>query len=175
MDLATQVAIPARHCQATAARYAAVRAACVALAAPLSPEDAMLQSMADASPAKWHLAHTTWFFEHFVLAPAGLEPLQPHWHYLFHSYYVRAGPRHTPVHGRLQTGQVAPGPHHLLLRALRAGPGGPGAAAAALALPVQQLLRQRRPAPAAAAARAAVAAVAGCGAGLARGGGRARA
>ncbi|RRN59431.1 ergothioneine biosynthesis protein EgtB [Pseudoxanthomonas sp. SGNA-20] len=108
MDLATQVAIPARHCQATAARYAAVRAASVALAAPLSPEDAMLQSMADASPAKWHLAHTTWFFEHFVLAPAGLEPLQPHWHYLFNSYYDSAGPRQPrPQRGLLSRPSLA--------------------------------------------------------------------
>ena len=93
MDLALSVAPPARHLQAAAARYAAVRAATVDLAAPLSPEDAMLQSMEDASPAKWHLGHTTWFFEHFVLAPAGMEPLQPQWHYLFNSYYDSAGPR----------------------------------------------------------------------------------
>ncbi|WP_447729252.1 ergothioneine biosynthesis protein EgtB [Pseudoxanthomonas suwonensis] len=93
MNLAAPVQAPLRQGQALAARYAAVRAATVALAAPLSPEDAMLQSMEDASPAKWHLAHTTWFFEHFVLGAAGMEPLQPHWHYLFNSYYDSAGPR----------------------------------------------------------------------------------
>ncbi|HEY5613924.1 MAG TPA: DinB family protein, partial [Lysobacter sp.] len=49
-------------------RYRAVRARSLALAAPLSAEDAMVQSMDDASPSKWHLAHTTWFFERFVLA-----------------------------------------------------------------------------------------------------------
>ena len=79
-------------------RYAAVRAASVALAAPLSAEDAMLQSMEDASPPKWHLAHTTWFFEHFVLAAAGVAPLQPDWHYLFNSYYDSAGPRQPRPH-----------------------------------------------------------------------------
>ncbi len=92
MDLALTLP-PPRGAEATVARYAAVRAATVALAAPLSPEDAMLQSMEDASPAKWHLGHTTWFFEHFVLGASGVEPLQPQWHYLFNSYYESAGPR----------------------------------------------------------------------------------
>ncbi len=77
------------------ARYAAVRARSVTLAAPLSPEDAMVQSMADASPAKWHLAHTTWFFERFVLArDADYSPLHPDWDVLFNSYYQSVGPMH---------------------------------------------------------------------------------
>ena len=50
-------------------RVAAVRAQTLALAQPLTAEDQQVQSMADASPTKWHLAHTTWFFETFVLAP----------------------------------------------------------------------------------------------------------
>ncbi len=76
-------------------RYAAARRATVALAAPLSAEDAMLQSMPDASPAKWHLAHTTWFFETFLLARAqpAVPPHEPAWAYLFNSYYEAAGPR----------------------------------------------------------------------------------
>jgi ergothioneine biosynthesis protein EgtB len=76
-------------------RYGAVRRATVALAAPLSPEDAQVQSMPDASPAKWHLAHTTWFFETFVLARAEppVPPHDPAWAYLFNSYYEAAGPR----------------------------------------------------------------------------------
>src|SRR5690606_15314407 len=77
------------------ARYRAVRARTVALAAPLSAEDAMVQSMPDASPAKWHLAHTTWFFERFVLAAReGYAPVDRQWDYLFNSYYNSVGPMH---------------------------------------------------------------------------------
>jgi dimethylhistidine N-methyltransferase len=76
-------------------RYRAVRAATEALAAPLSPEDAQVQSMPDASPVKWHLAHTTWFWETFLLAPrlAGYEVFDPAFGYLFNSYYEAVGPR----------------------------------------------------------------------------------
>ncbi len=74
------------------ARYAQVRAHSCRLAAPLSAEDAQLQSMPDASPAKWHLAHTTWFFARFVLDDPDAIP--PGWDLLFNSYYVGAGPRH---------------------------------------------------------------------------------
>jgi ergothioneine biosynthesis protein EgtB len=82
--------------QRLAARFGAVRAATVALAAPLSPEDQQVQSMPDASPTKWHLAHTTWFFETFLLAPhlPGFAPFHPGYGYLFNSYYEAAGPRH---------------------------------------------------------------------------------
>src|SRR5579872_3387096 len=79
-----------------AARYAAVRAASLELARPLSAEDQQAQSMADASPTKWHLAHVTWFFETFLLIPhlAGYRPMDPAFAYLFNSYYEAAGPRH---------------------------------------------------------------------------------
>nr|WP_241462632.1 ergothioneine biosynthesis protein EgtB [Tateyamaria sp. ANG-S1] len=72
------------------------RARTDALAAPLSPEDTMLQSMEDASPAKWHLAHTTWFFEEFILKPRLPEYTSPddRFAFLFNSYYTQAGPRH---------------------------------------------------------------------------------
>ena len=80
----------------TAARFRAVRAATIALAAPLTAEDQQVQSMSLASPTKWHLAHTSWFFETFVLckfAP-GYEPFDPKYHYLFNSYYESLGDRH---------------------------------------------------------------------------------
>ena len=75
-----------------AMRFGQVRARSVQLVAPLSPEDAQLQSMPDASPAKWHLAHTTWFFARFVLSSPTVIPAG--WDVLFNSYYVGAGARH---------------------------------------------------------------------------------
>lgn len=81
---------------ALAARFAQVRARSCALAAPLSAEDACVQSMPDASPAKWHLAHTSWFFETFVLeaCEAHFRPFQDAFRVLFNSYYNSVGARH---------------------------------------------------------------------------------
>jgi ergothioneine biosynthesis protein EgtB len=82
----------------------ATRAHSLALAAPLSDEDAQLQSMPDASPAKWHLAHTTWFFETLVLTPhlRGYRVFDERWPRLFNSYYESLGPRHArPQRGLL--------------------------------------------------------------------------
>lgn len=86
-------------------RLSEVRAQTEALAAPLSPEDQQVQSMADASPTKWHLAHVTWFFETFVLAPhvPGYVPFDPAYGYLFNSYYETVGPRHARPHRGLLT------------------------------------------------------------------------
>jgi len=75
-------------------RFRRVRAATLALTAPLSPEDQVVQSMPDASPAKWHLAHTTWFWETFILAPAGVAAFDPAYAFLFNSYYEALGARH---------------------------------------------------------------------------------
>jgi ergothioneine biosynthesis protein EgtB len=77
-------------------QYRAVRTRTLELASPLSPEDQGVQSMPDASPTKWHLAHTTWFFETFVLDPHldGHRPFDPSFRFLFNSYYEGVGPQH---------------------------------------------------------------------------------
>ena len=92
-----------QHTVNLAQAYAEVRAYTEALARPLSPEDCQLQSMPDASPVKWHLAHTSWFFEKLILAGrAGYKPFDPHFAYLFNSYYEALGPRHPrPRRGHL--------------------------------------------------------------------------
>ena len=80
--------------------FLAVRNETERRAAPLSPEDQLIQSMPDASPAKWHRAHTTWFFEQFLLGEhcPGYQPYHPDYAFLFNSYYVSAGPRHARAH-----------------------------------------------------------------------------
>ena len=84
--------------------YHEVRAATVALSMPLSDADATVQSMPDASPAKWHLAHTTWFFESMVLANAAsnYQAFDERFNFLFNSYYESVGARHPrPLRGLL--------------------------------------------------------------------------
>ena len=95
---------------ALAQAYARVRAATAALAAPLTPEDCALQSMPDASPVKWHLAHTTWFFETFILEPGARNhvPFDASFRVLFNSYYQAVGERHPrPERGLLSRPDLA--------------------------------------------------------------------
>ena len=90
--------------------YAAVRQHSQRLTAGLSAEDQALQSMADASPTKWHLAHTTWFFETLVLRVhvPGYRPVDARWAALFNSYYESLGPRHPrPQRGLLSRPSLA--------------------------------------------------------------------
>ncbi len=91
---------PRSKAELLAATFRAVRSETERRAAPLSAEDQLVQSMPDASPIKWHRAHTTWFFEQFLLVPhvKGYKPFHPDFAFLFNSYYVTAGPRHARTH-----------------------------------------------------------------------------
>ena len=110
------MSVSVEHRVATLAeRLLSVRSASEQLIATLEPEDLGLQGMADASPPKWHLAHTTWFFEEFLLGRADVAPLvpahigaEPGWSYLFNSYYDAVGPRHPrPQRGLLSRPTIA--------------------------------------------------------------------
>jgi ergothioneine biosynthesis protein EgtB len=93
-----------------AQRYAAVRAATELVAARLTAEDQTVQSMPDASPTKWHRAHTTWFFETFVLKPylSDYRLFSDQYGYLFNSYYEAVGPRHArPSRGMITRPNIA--------------------------------------------------------------------
>ena len=85
----------AAKARSSAGRYQRVREATLALTSGLTDEDQVVQSMPDASPVKWHLAHTTWFFETFMLVPhlPGYRGFDPAFGYLFNSYYETLGPR----------------------------------------------------------------------------------
>jgi len=85
--------------------YTQVRTTTLDLCQHLAPEDCVVQSMPDASPAKWHLAHTTWFFEHFILAAykPGYRRFDDAFHHLFNSYYQSAG----KMHPRPQRGLIS--------------------------------------------------------------------
>ena len=96
--------------QAVLAQFQGVRRDSEMLAANLTPEDQSIQSMPDVSPTKWHLAHTTWFFETFILNrfDADYRVFDPAFGYLFNSYYEAAGPRHPrPERGLLSRPAVA--------------------------------------------------------------------
>ena len=133
----TQIRTTAAPQQAAApeARYASVRALTVDLCRSLKPEDMGLQSMADASPAKWHLAHTSWFFETFLLAAElpDYRPFHPDFAYLFNSYYNGVGEMHPRAKRGLMSRPTVPDvlayrahvDHHMhaLLRARGQEPG----------------------------------------------------
>lgn len=86
---------PRKDLETLAVAYGRIRAESERLASRLSPEDQNVQSMPDASPTKWHLAHTTWFFETAILADVqGYRPFDERYAYLFNSYYEALGPRH---------------------------------------------------------------------------------
>ena len=87
-----------------AKRYSAVRNTTTELVEPLAPEDTVVQSMPDVSPSKWHLAHVTWFFEHFVLShfDPDYRRYNERYHFLFNSYYYSVGDMHArPQRGLL--------------------------------------------------------------------------
>lgn len=93
-----------------AERFTRTRAASARLTSGLSAEDCMVQSMPDASPVKWHLAHTTWFFETFLLErlEAGFRPFRLEFRAMFNSYYQSVGPRHPrPARGVLSRPSLA--------------------------------------------------------------------
>ena len=83
--------------------FRAVRSTTERLVRDLTPDDCMVQSMPDASPIKWHLAHTSWFFEQFVLGPRGVAPFDDSYSALFNSYYIGAG----AIHARARRGDLS--------------------------------------------------------------------
>ena len=110
MTASTDVpAAPTATPASAAERYNRVRGTTLELIGGLAAEDTVVQSMSDASPTKWHLAHTTWFFEQFLLGrDRGYVPLNPDWRFLFNSYYQSIGPMHArPQRGLLSRPTLA--------------------------------------------------------------------
>jgi formylglycine-generating enzyme required for sulfatase activity len=130
-SMATVLEQGARQADGLADRYAAVRALSETLCEPLATEDYVVQSMPDVSPTKWHLAHTSWFFETFILKPhhAGYREIDAAYPFLFNSYYVQAGERHCRAQrgyiSRPTVAQVFDYRHHVdaAMQELLQGPG----------------------------------------------------
>ncbi|MGB5334804.1 MAG: DinB family protein, partial [Woeseiaceae bacterium] len=98
------LATDSAHMTMLSDRYRKVRSATLALISELQPEDTVVQSMPDVSPTKWHLAHVTWFFEHFILQAQvkNYAHFDDAYHYLFNSYYHTVGSMHArPQRGLL--------------------------------------------------------------------------
>jgi ergothioneine biosynthesis protein EgtB len=119
MPLDDLVLISSEHASSLRGRLAQTRAMSLRIAEPLSEEDQIVQAMEDASPTKWHLAHTTWFFEEFVLKPhdRAYRVYDERFNYCFNSYYENAGPRHPRPKRSLLTrpthGEVMSYRHHI--------------------------------------------------------------
>ena len=128
---AAQIIRPELLPSAFGAFYRQVRESSRRLCETLSDADATVQSMPDASPAKWHLAHTTWFFETMILVPhlAGYRVFDERYNFLFNSYYETIGARQPRARGaligcrrdravdaRCQPGEMASGAHHVVFR-----------------------------------------------------------
>ncbi|MBV9200275.1 MAG: DinB family protein, partial [Alphaproteobacteria bacterium] len=96
LEIAAQKEVGGAERRPVLERFEAIRRETESLTANLTAEDQSIQSMPDVSPTKWHLGHTTWFFETFLLARLGSDyrPFDPAFAYLFNSYYEAAGPRH---------------------------------------------------------------------------------
>ncbi|MBV9815187.1 MAG: ergothioneine biosynthesis protein EgtB [Alphaproteobacteria bacterium] len=96
LEIAAQKDVGSAERRPVLERFEAIRRETESLTANLTAEDQSIQSMPDVSPTKWHLGHTTWFFETFLLARLGSDyrPFDPAFAYLFNSYYEAAGPRH---------------------------------------------------------------------------------
>src|SRR5688500_16706642 len=90
-----------RPAEVLAARYSHIRRVSLEICAPLQTEDFVVQSMPDASPTKWHLAHTSWFFEQFLLKQLlpGYRAFHADFEYLFNSYYQSVGRMTERQHG----------------------------------------------------------------------------
>jgi hypothetical protein len=90
--MSTSLPNPAQTSPSLATRYKTIRDFTERIAQPLSPEDCMIQSMADTSPIRWHMAHTTWFFETFILASKPkYQVFDEQFNFLFNSYYNTVG------------------------------------------------------------------------------------
>lgn len=110
MATSEEVAFTSDPHEPLSARYQRIRSATIYLCRSLKPEDFVIQSMPDVSPTKWHLAHITWFFEHFVLQPhlSGYKVFREEFNYLFNSYYYSVGPMHLrPQRGLLSRPELS--------------------------------------------------------------------